>query len=74
MEEKLNTQIENKYNILLDKDFISINNMEQKELLQKLHVNNFFLIIINYFIDFIKFFIYYFKYPSSISEYNSISF
>lgn len=74
MEEKLNIQIEDKYNILLDKDFISINNMEQKELLQKLHVNIFFLIIINYFIDFIKFFIYYFKYPSSISEYNSISF
>ena len=46
MEEKLNIQIENKYNILLDKDFISINNIEQKELLKKLHVNNFLLIII----------------------------
>jgi len=43
MEVKHNIQIEEKYNILLDKDFISINNIEEKELLQKLHVNNFFI-------------------------------
>ena len=46
-----NIQIEEKYKILLEKDFISTNNIEEKELLQKLHVNNFFIIflIINRF-------------------------
>ena len=38
-----NIQIEEKYKILLEKDFISTNNIEEKELLQKLHVNNFFI-------------------------------
>lgn len=38
-----NIQIEEKYKILLEKDFISTNKIEEKELLQKLHVNNFFI-------------------------------
>jgi len=41
-----NIQIEEKYKILLEKDFISTNNIEEKELLQKLHVNNFFIIFL----------------------------
>ena len=41
-----NIQIEEKYKILVEKDFISTNNIEEKELLQKLHVNNFFIIFL----------------------------
>jgi len=41
-----NIQIEEKYKILLEKDFISTNKIEEKELLQKLHVNNFFIIFL----------------------------
>jgi hypothetical protein len=46
MEENFNFQIEEKYKILLNKDFISKNHMEKNELLEKLHVSNYYLIIL----------------------------